>query len=76
MTLRGFHILFITIAVILTLGLAYYEYTFFQRVGGAVDGVLAVVFALVGAALAGYGVWFYRKSRLLHLLKRWPKSSV
>lgn len=63
MTLRGFHIIFIIISVVLTLGLAYYEYVFFQKTGSGMDGALAVVLALVGATLAGYGIWFYRKSR-------------
>ncbi|HWL51843.1 MAG TPA: hypothetical protein VNQ90_05385 [Chthoniobacteraceae bacterium] len=67
MTLRGFHIVFIIISVILTLGLAYYEYVFFQRSGGVLDGALAAAFALVGATLTGYGVWFFRKSRRLLL---------
>lgn len=67
MTLRGFHIIFIIIAVVLTLGLAYYEYTFFQRTGSVLDGVLAALLALIGATLAGYGVWFFRRSRLLLL---------
>lgn len=67
MTLRGFHILFIIISVILTLGLAYYEYAIYQRTGAMLDGVLTLVFGLLGATLAGYGVWFFRKSRLLIL---------
>ena len=58
MNLRGFHLLFITASVLLALGLAAYCW----RAGSPLGAAAAVV---VAAGLVAYGVWFWRKARLL-----------
>lgn len=63
MTLRAFHYVFITLSVILAFGFAYLEFAAYSEGQSLSDGIVAVVSALVGVVLLGYGVWFYRKSR-------------
>jgi high-affinity K+ transport system ATPase subunit B len=61
MSLRGVHILFILLSVLLSFGFAAYEWMAYQRSGGLVDCLIAVIAAVIGAGLAAYGVWFVRK---------------
>ncbi len=61
MTLRGFHIIFITLSVLLAFSLAAFEYVVYSQSKGMIDGVIALVSALFGLGMASYGVWFIRK---------------
>lgn len=67
MSLRGFHILFILIATLLCLSLAYFVYAGYQQSASMTEGVVALGSLASGLILAGYGVWFIRKSRRLAL---------
>lgn len=58
MSLRGFHLLFITASTLLALLLAGYWWR-----NGAAAG--AVVACLVAVGLVAYGVWFRRKAKTL-----------
>ncbi|MEA3188841.1 MAG: hypothetical protein QOD99_2671 [Chthoniobacter sp.] len=66
MSLRIFHIVFITISTLLSLALAAWEYGNYRLFGGAhMFGALAsVVFAI---ALVVYGIWFWKKAKQLIL---------
>jgi hypothetical protein len=60
MSLKGFHIFFITIATLFCLGFSLWAFY------GAGDWsqqmrTPGIVTALVGAAILGYGVWFVKK---------------
>lgn len=65
MSLRGFHYVFIALSVILSFGFAYLEFATYSKGQFAVDGIVAIISALIGIVLAGYGVWFFRKARRL-----------
>jgi len=67
MSLRGFHIIFILIATLLCLGLAYFLYGGYRQTASAIEGVIALASLGSGLILGGYGVWFIRKSRRLAL---------
>ena len=67
MSLRGFHIVFITAAVLLLLWLAGFEFSSYAQGHAVLDMVIGVISAIVGLALAGYGAWFLKKSRNLIL---------
>lgn len=60
MSLRGFHILFITACV--ALALVFAGWCLRQGQGHVLPGIAALVVAL---ALGGYETWFVRKSRRL-----------
>ena len=57
MSLKGFHVVFITLSTLCLLGFAVWtvvsDVTSFIRVSGAASAIL-------GVALAVYGSWFYR----------------
>jgi len=63
MNIKGFHIVFITIAVIFSLWLALFEYNTYAVSRAISDLIVSVVSAVVGLVLAGYGVWFIQKIR-------------
>lgn len=63
MSLRGFHIVFITLSVILAFWFALFEYNAFVALKGTADLIAAVISALLGAGMLAYGVWFIQKSR-------------
>ncbi len=63
MSLKHFHVFFIVLAVLCTLGFgAWALFVPFEVVGawGRAGGVLSV---LIGAALVPYGIWFIKKSK-------------
>lgn len=60
MSLKAFHVLFITASVVLAIGVG----VRFLRNGGAYAAAGAVCLA-VGAALIAYEIWFIRKARRL-----------
>ena len=57
MTLKGFHILFITVSTLCLVGFAAWTFLFSADLGVRISGVIS---GLLGVALAGYGTWFYR----------------
>jgi hypothetical protein len=67
MSLRIFHILFITLSTLLSLGLAAWAYGNFRAYGATGHLIASGIAAAVALALVVYGVWFLRKSRKLIL---------
>ncbi|MBA3272680.1 MAG: hypothetical protein H0T11_02250 [Chthoniobacterales bacterium] len=67
MSLKGFHIVFITFATLLALGCGAWCIWLNQNVGAAAYTVGAVMSFLAAAALVIYGVWFYRKMKRLRI---------
>lgn len=67
MTLKGFHIIFITFSVLLALcGGAWCLWV--NTFTGTSDFILGAIMCFVAAvALAIYGVWFYKKMKRLRL---------
>lgn len=63
MSLKAFHVLFITLAVLMVLGCGAGALSGYLE-SGAGFYLMAAIGALAGAlALVGYEVWFIRKSR-------------
>lgn len=63
MSLKAFHVLFVTVCVVLALGFgvwAVYDYKKTGEVGSLIVGVVSV---LIGFALIAYGRWFLRKNK-------------
>jgi hypothetical protein len=65
MSLKSFHIIFITIAVLLAAGCAYGAFSIYRDSGGVTSLVCAIGSALSAVLLVVYGVWFLRKTRKL-----------
>ena len=62
MSLKTFHVVFITLSTLLALVFAYSSYHDYQmHGGGAVSMALAVASVLAAVGLATYGVWFLKK---------------
>ena len=68
MSLKGFHIVFITFSTLLALGIGAWCLRVNSSAGAPVylTGAVAAFFA--AAALVAYGIWFYRKMKRLGLL--------
>ncbi len=68
MSLKGFHIVFISLSILLALGCGFWciwVHTLENApgyIGGAVGSFAAAI------ALFIYGIWFYRKMKRLHLI--------
>lgn len=67
MSLRGFHIVFITLSTLLCLFLALWAFFWPGHDGGALVTVLGVVGVLGCLGLPAYGVYFYRKAKRIQL---------
>lgn len=67
MSLRGFHLVFITFATLLCAGLAVWCFAFAPRNSGWSITVLGVLMAMAAVALPYYGFRFYRKAKNLIL---------
>jgi len=67
MSLRGFHIFFITLSVLLSFGFAAFEFLVFRQGHATLDAVIGGFSAAAGLALAVYGTWFLKKARRLSL---------
>ena len=63
MSLKGFHLFFIMAAILLSFGVALFEYSAFRQEGSSLDGTMCVIQTLFGLGLIAYGVSFFRKSR-------------
>jgi len=61
MSLRGFHIFFITLVTLFSFGISAAVF------GQGFDHRFGALIALFGLVVAVYGVWFIRKSRKLIL---------
>lgn len=67
MSLRFFHVFFITLSTLLAAGCAVLEYGNYRAHGGAGHLAFAIGSALCGIALVVYGIWFLKKTRNLIL---------
>ena len=67
MSLRGFHIVFITVATLLFLFMAVWGFGFAPDEVGATGTALGVIGLLGLIGLPIYGVYFYRKAKKLIL---------
>ncbi len=65
MSLRGFHLVFITFATLLCLGLAVWCFAFAPRNSGWEITLLGVLMAIASLGLPYYGVRFYKKAKNL-----------
>ncbi len=61
MSLKGFHIFFISVATLGSLGFAGWAAREYHRVDGSANLVYAVGGLLFAGLLLGYGRWFLRK---------------
>lgn len=68
MSLKGFHIVFITFSTLLALGIAAWCVWVNFTVGEPVYTAGAIGASLSAFALVVYGVWFYRKMKRLRLI--------
>ena len=67
MSLRGFHLVFITFATLLCAGLAVWSFGFAPRGSGWPITVFGVAMIIATLALPYYGIRFYRKAKNLIL---------
>jgi len=67
MPLRVFHLLFITVSILLAAGCAALGYDSYKAGGGWGHLVFAAVASFSAVVLGIYGVWFYRKMKRLKL---------
>jgi hypothetical protein len=68
MTLKGFHILFITVSTFLALGIGSWCVWIDLVEGAPVYRTGAICSFLAAVILMTYGVWFYRKMKRLHII--------
>ena len=68
MSLKGFHIVFITFSTLLALGIAAWCVWVNLTVGEPVYMAGAIGGFLSAGALLVYGIWFYRKMKRLRLI--------
>ena len=68
MSLKGFHIVFITLSTLLALGIGVWC-IWVNLVAGAPIYLAGAVFSFIAAiALIVYGIWFWRKMKRLRLI--------
>jgi hypothetical protein len=67
MSLKIFHIVFITLSTLLWWGCGAWLFSHYQAEGEKIHLVLACASFLIGVALVVYGVWFLKKMRRLIL---------
>lgn len=68
MSLKGFHILFITVSTLLALGVGAWCIRANLAVGAPVYLLGAIGSFIAAIALMVYGVWFYRKMKRLRII--------
>jgi hypothetical protein len=68
MSLKGFHILFITLSTLLCVGLAIWGGNHFVTVGNGTHLTLALLGAAGTLGLPIYGWWFLKKTRDVEIL--------
>ena len=67
MSLRSFHLFFITVASLMACGIAYMEYVNWRELGSTVHLAGCCVSIAAALSLMVYAVFFFRKTRKLHL---------
>ncbi len=67
MSLRGFHIVFITLTTLMSLFMAVWGFAFAPADAGVLAPILGVVGCIGSVGLPIYGVYFYRKAKNLIL---------
>lgn len=69
MSLKAFHIVFVTVSILLTVSLSAWGFSNYFNPGGAVvDLAYGVLFAVSALALAVYGKYFLRKLKHISYL--------
>jgi len=68
MSLKGFHIVFITVSMLLALGVGAWCLWVNSVEGTPVFRIGAVCSFVAAVALMIYGVWFYRKMKRLRII--------
>ena len=68
MSLKGFHILFITVSTLLALGVGAWCIRANLAAGAPVYLLGAIGSFIAAVALMIYGVWFYRKMKRLRII--------
>ena len=68
MSLKGFHIVFITFSTLLALGCGAGAFGSILSVGAPVYLTGAICSFLAATALIIYGIWFYRKMKRLRII--------
>ena len=68
MSLKGFHILFITVSTLLALGIGVWCLRINSTHGAPVYSIGAIGAFAAAAALICYGVYFYRKMKRLRII--------
>ena len=68
MSLKGFHIVFITFSTLLALGGAWLCLRVNQMAGGSGYLIGAAICFLAAVALVVYGIWFYKKMKRLRII--------
>lgn len=68
MSLKAFHVFFITLATLITLGFAGWSVQQVLYGAGASYLVMAIFGSLAGLGLPVYGVWFLKKTREVSFL--------
>lgn len=63
MSLKAFHLLFIVIAVVLSLVCATIGWNSYQNTPSTVAIVFGVGFSVLAVVMSFYGAWFLKKSR-------------
>lgn len=62
MSLKAFHVVFITLSTLLAIGFGFWSLHDHQMHGGGIGAMaLAILSFVVAVALVVYGVWFLRK---------------
>lgn len=68
MSLKTFHIVFISIATLFCLGFGVWAVGDYMNGGGMPSLAMAIVSLLFGVALPPYGIWFLRKLKSVSFL--------
>ncbi len=63
MSLKAFHLVFITLSVLLAFGFGVWAIALWRQYGQLSSAAIGVVSLLIAVGLLGYGVWFWRKLR-------------
>ena len=63
MSLKGFHIVFVTLSTLLALAFAGWSFRVWSAGGGGLYLALAAAGGLAAVGLVVYGVWFLRKRK-------------
>ncbi len=61
MSLKAFHVFFVCISVLFTLGFGAWAVADWHRTGSSGSLIMAISAAVAGVALIWYGLWFLRK---------------